>query len=74
MRKNEHLRTPDDQSNPGHGGTTSDSTEAVFTSEESTRADLKKAARPPTETPRDTKTGGQQISGPGPNDLTRGLP
>lgn len=74
MRMNDHLRAPDDRSNRGHGGATSDTTEPVFTSKESTRSDLKKTGPTQTKTPSHTKTGSQRISGPGPNDLTRGLP
>ena len=48
------------------------------TPQEGTRADrptpVTEPGRTPTETPADTETGGQRISGPGPNDLTRGLP
>ncbi|MNY03721.1 hypothetical protein D3C86_1363550 [compost metagenome] len=47
-----------------------------FTSEESKRPDLEKPVTKSdlTPTPPDTEKGGQRISGPGPNDLTRGLP
>lgn len=73
MRTNDHLRAPDDRSARGRGGT-SESKEATFSSEESAKPERKKSGLTPPETPRDTKTGDQRISGPGPNDLTRGLP
>lgn len=55
---------PDDRTSRG--------TEPTVTPEKSTRGDLKKpGAEPPAEAPQE---GSRSISGPGPNDLTRGLP
>ena len=69
MRMPDHPGAPDDRTSRGAES---------FSSEESTRADLEKpvaeSAIAPTETPPDTGLGGAQISGPGPNALTRGLP
>ena len=70
MRKHDHRRAPDDRTSRGKVET--------FTSEEGSRADLSKpmaeSGRPPGEISSDSERGGQRISGPGPNDLTRGLP
>jgi hypothetical protein len=72
MREQDHLRTPNDRKRGGQGG------EETFASEEGTRADLEKpvtgSERTSAETLSDVGSGGGHISGPGPNDLTRGLP
>lgn len=70
MREPDHLRPPNDRNRPGG--------EKTFSSEEGTRADRDKPVTAPqrsaTEKLSDVESGGGQISGPGRNDLTRGLP
>ena len=77
MGKKEQRGASDERTRRRPGGGESLGTE-TFTSTESTRADRKKSAPgsalPSTGTSVDTETSGQRISGPGPNDLTRGLP
>ena len=77
MRKRDHQRTPDDRTSRALTGGPIGNAE-TFTSEEPSRADLEKpkaeSGRTPGEKSSESERGGQQISGPGPNDLTRGLP
>lgn len=72
MRMHDPLWAPDDRSRGGGA-------ESFGTREEGAPADVAKpvteeSGLAPTESPPDTEKGGQRISGPGPNDLTRGLP
>ena len=72
MRMHDPQWAPDDRTRSG-------GKESDVTSDESTPADVAKpvaesglgATEAPTD---DTERGSQRISGPGPNDLTRGLP
>lgn len=70
MHEPDHLQTPHDRNRPGG--------EETFSSEEGTRADRDEPVTAPqrsaTEKLPDVESGGGQISGPGRNDLTRGLP
>ena len=77
MRKREQKQAPGDRSSRDKGGGTSSHGE-TFTSEEGSRPDLSKpraeSAPPPKDLAADREKGDRQISGPGPHDLTRGLP
>ena len=66
MAKHDSQRAPKGRTRPGQGS------EETFASEEGARPDLEKPLSE--EAPSDLNTGGQQISGPGSKDLTRGLP
>ena len=70
MAKHDPQQAPKGRTRPAQGG------EETFASEEGARADLEKplTERTTTEPPSDLNSGGQQISGPGSKDLTRGLP
>lgn len=74
MRMHDPLWAPDDRTRGG----TSGGAESSIPPGESSQADLAKpvaeSGPTPTETPPETEMGGQHISGPGPHDLTRGLP
>lgn len=74
MRMHATRWAPDDRNSPGQGG----GEEPFAPPQESLRAGRGKTEAPPdptpTEAPSDTATRGQRVSGPGPNDLTRGLP
>lgn len=77
MRKREQKQAPGDRTSRDRGGGTSGAGE-TFTSEMGSRADLSKpmaeSAPPQKDLTADREKGDRQISGPGPHDLTRGLP
>lgn len=72
MRMRDFRWAPDDRANRGQRGTPGGTPEA------GARADRRKpeaeSGQHPAEPPPDTEKGGERISGPGANDLTRGLP
>ncbi|MBO9540554.1 hypothetical protein J7643_08185 [bacterium] len=69
----DHRSDPDDQTSRGQGGTISGA-ETFVAPVETLKKPVAEADLTPSETPPDTERGGQRISGPGANDLTRGLP